>query len=299
MTDTKPSDTKMSGGQAAPKEGDASLAENKDAVPMKNLSTDTDAAVPNTTKPSASTRPENTAKTTTDGADDSIEPSNKGKEKELAAQSVAQSQDDSLAIGPSVDDVQPVSVSPTDGLVCNITLLLTTGARHPYKLDEKYLTKRNVNVPGLTEAGKKDPFSISVYTLKELILREWRDEWDPKPASPSSIRLIHFGKLLDDKDQLRRKQPHGIHDSIRFPLADISCRVPLQRRGGKRRPHDGPPRRHRRGGRAQGRQQVYHGRRSQPGRRQRMLCNLMNVQTRWFSFSFLSAFFTSLQRSVP
>jgi hypothetical protein len=55
----------------------------------------------------------------------------------------------------------------------------------------------------VTESGKKDPFSISIYKLKELILREWRDEWDGKPASPSSIRLIFFGKMLDDKEQLK------------------------------------------------------------------------------------------------
>jgi hypothetical protein len=58
-------------------------------------------------------------------------------------------------------------------------------------------------VPDVTEAGRKDPFSISVYTLKELILREWRDEWEAKPSSPSSIRLIFFGRLLDDKVALR------------------------------------------------------------------------------------------------
>ncbi|KAK2730279.1 hypothetical protein CKAH01_09665 [Colletotrichum kahawae] len=210
MSDTKPSDTaNMTGGQAPPKDGDASLAQPKDAVPMTNLpqTSSTDDAAANTTKAAAaSSHPEPTTATGADAADDSIEPSAKGKGKESGntTQPAAQSQDDSLAIGPSVDDVQPVSVSPADGPVCNITLLLTTGARHPYKLDEKYLTKRNVNVPGLTEAGKKDPFSISVYTLKELILREWRDEWDAKPASPSSIRLIHFGKLLDDKDQLKQ-----------------------------------------------------------------------------------------------
>lgn len=84
-----------------------------------------------------------------------------------------------------------------------ITLLLTSGARHPYKIDERYLTKRNVNVPGATQAGRKDPYSISVYTLKELILREWRDEWEVQPSSPSSIRLIYFGRLLDDKTPLK------------------------------------------------------------------------------------------------
>lgn len=49
-----------------------------------------------------------------------------------------------------------------------ITLLLTTGARHPFTIDGKYLRKRSVNVESY------DPFAMSVYTLKELIWREWR-----------------------------------------------------------------------------------------------------------------------------
>lgn len=48
-------------------------------------------------------------------------------------------------------------------------LLLTTGARHPYKIDGKYLKKRNV------EVEEMDPYNISVYTLKELIWRDWRE----------------------------------------------------------------------------------------------------------------------------
>jgi hypothetical protein len=116
---------------------------------------------------------------------------------------------DSVAIGPSTDAALAPSASAinTANPVCIITLLLTSGARHPYKLDEKYLAKRNVVVPGVTENGKKDPFSISVYTLKELILREWREEWEAQPSSPSSIRLIHFGRLLDDKTPLKGTNP--------------------------------------------------------------------------------------------
>ncbi|RAH39604.1 uncharacterized protein BO95DRAFT_47487 [Aspergillus brunneoviolaceus CBS 621.78] len=77
-----------------------------------------------------------------------------------------------------------------------ITLLLITGSRHPFKIDAKYLKKQQVNVENL------DPFAMSVYTLKELIWREWRQEWETRPSSPSSIRLISFGKLLDDKSPL-------------------------------------------------------------------------------------------------
>jgi hypothetical protein len=112
---------------------------------------------------------------------------------------------DTEAIGPSIENNPTPIVAHDAGPVLVITLLLTSGARHPYKIDEKYLTKRNVTVPGVTENGKKDPFSISVYTLKELILREWREEWEAQPSSPSSIRLIFFGRLLDDKTPLKGK----------------------------------------------------------------------------------------------
>ncbi|KAI9736462.1 MAG: hypothetical protein M1818_006196 [Claussenomyces sp. TS43310] len=127
---------------------------------------------------------------------------------------------DSIAIGPETDAaLSPPAVSSTTP-ACVITLLLTSGARHPYKLDERYLSKRNVDIPGLTENGKKDPFSISVYTLKELILREWRDEWETQPSSPSSIRLIHFGRLLDDKTPLKdckfnADSPNVVHMTVK------------------------------------------------------------------------------------
>jgi hypothetical protein len=72
------------------------------------------------------------------------------------------------AIGPSTD-TPAVKPDNSNGPVVIITLLLITGARHPYKIDERYLKKRNVNVEDM------DPYNISVYTLKELIWRDWRE----------------------------------------------------------------------------------------------------------------------------
>jgi hypothetical protein len=143
----------------------------------------------------------------------------KGKEKETAPPPPTK-QDSNLGIGPAVDDIREISGGSSDGPVCTITLLLTSGSRHPYKIDAKYLSRRNVDIPDQTENGLPDPFSISIYTLKELILREWRSDWEAKPTSPSSIRLIHFGKLLDDKEQLKKYQlstesPNVVHMSIR------------------------------------------------------------------------------------
>jgi len=150
--------------------------------------------------------------------------STKGKDKDEPPLAPAEKarEGDSLSIGPSDLPPPAITSSNADTPVCAITLLLPTGARHPYKIDEKYLSKRNVDVPDLTESGGRDPFSISVYKLKELILREWREEWEGKPASPSSIRLIHFGKLLDDKEQLKKYQfsqdsPNVVHMSVRPP----------------------------------------------------------------------------------
>ena len=74
------------------------------------------------------------------------------------------------AIGPSSDKPTPTSKeSEIWGPVLMITLLLTNGARHPYKIDGKYLKKRNVSV------DDNNPINMSTYTLKELIWREWRD----------------------------------------------------------------------------------------------------------------------------
>lgn len=110
---------------------------------------------------------------------------------------------------PAQGDDQDLTIDPAEppagDLAVDIMLLLTSGARHPFRIDEKYLTKRNVTVTGKTEDGRMDPFSITVYTLKELILRDWRREWDQPPREPSAIRLIHFGKLLEDRNQLSRK----------------------------------------------------------------------------------------------
>ncbi|KAH8681642.1 hypothetical protein BX600DRAFT_505304 [Xylariales sp. PMI_506] len=109
------------------------------------------------------------------------------------------------AIGPAADNNATTKLSGAGEKELTVDMMLInsfTGNRHPYRINEKYLRKRNVNVTGVTEDGKMDPFSITVYTLKELILREWRKDWDIAPREPSSIRLIKMGKMLDDKQTL-------------------------------------------------------------------------------------------------
>ncbi|POR35919.1 Uncharacterized protein TPAR_03881 [Tolypocladium paradoxum] len=224
----------MSGGNTTSPD-DARLEQPRDAVPMETMPRST-ATQGDSTKATdgaggnqdAAEHPSQSAGLPADPepparAQSDAPASLKGKEKEddAPAPPSKERSDSILAIGPAQDDIRALAPSGTDsGPVCNITLLLTSGSRHPYKLDAKYLTRRNVAVPEEAESGHPDPFSISVYTLKELILREWRNDWEAKPASPSSIRLIHFGKLLDDKEPLKKYQfsienPNVIHMSIR------------------------------------------------------------------------------------
>ncbi|KAJ4354478.1 uncharacterized protein N0V89_006215 [Didymosphaeria variabile] len=132
------------------------------------------------------------------------------------------------AIGPSTD-TPAANPDSSNGPVVVIMLLLTTGARHPYKIDERYLKKRNVTVDDM------DPYNVSVYTLKELIWRDWREEWEPRPTSPSSIRLIHFGRMLDDKSPL--KAPNVVHMTVK-PQEIVDEEDAKTGKGGKARDGD-------------------------------------------------------------
>jgi len=204
------------------------LLQPTDAVAMTDVTNKDVAPAQETTEsgPSIAATAQNpetlSTEVTTAAAETAAERSPKGKAKEeLPVPTDKQKEDDSLSI--ELSDPQADAAANQEPLICTITLLLPTGARHPYKIDEKYLAKRSVEIPDVTESGRKDPFSISVYKLKELILREWRDEWDGKPASPSSIRLIFFGKLLDDKEQLKSmlSLTHSL-TLARFPLGCIT-----------------------------------------------------------------------------
>lgn len=156
-------------------------------------------------QPGAEEEPSNNTDSTPPRLAGSTSDKGKGPEEGPAPPAKNDDQQQDTAIGEASDEVSKAgpSAAKDEGLpVCVITLLVPSGKKHPYKLDEKYLTKRNVNIPGTTASGHKDPLSISAYTLKELILREWRDDWEPPPPSPTSIRLIHFGHLLEDKKSL-------------------------------------------------------------------------------------------------
>lgn len=106
---------------------------------------------------------------------------------------------------------QPVEAapSPTTAEASSVLLIQllpqVTAKQVPFNIDERFLTKRGVDVPSKTDAGKADPYSISAYTLKELILRSWKEEWGARPTNPTNIRLIFYGRMLDDKSTLTGK----------------------------------------------------------------------------------------------
>ncbi|KAI9729287.1 MAG: hypothetical protein M1834_006958 [Cirrosporium novae-zelandiae] len=103
------------------------------------------------------------------------------------------------AIQPHQDDGKPTeeTTAHEPGPSLTITLLRPNGNRHAFPLNERYLKRREINVP------ENDPYNMTIWTLKEAIWREWRDDWEARPATPTLIRLIQFGKFLEDKTVLR------------------------------------------------------------------------------------------------
>ena len=86
-------------------------------------------------------------------------------------------------------------------------MLLTPGSHTPYYID---LSSREIGMPYGMVHGPCDPFSITVFALKELILRTWEAEWGDKPPNPDKLSLVHFGELLDDREQLTGNRYSGI-----------------------------------------------------------------------------------------
>lgn len=174
--------------------------------------------LPSSFAPTDPPKPENTPN---ESPMDTAQPTTNGEQTAAASEPTDQDEShiesgDQKDVSPAVEKMSEssdVKEMEDSGPSLVITLLLITGARHPFKIDGKYLRKRSVNV------DNHDPFAMSVYTLKELIWREWRSgkiylareptaltltfiDWETRPASPSSIRLISFGKLLEDKSPL-------------------------------------------------------------------------------------------------
>ena len=85
------------------------------------------------------------------------------------------------AIGPATDRPTRIRSTSESGPQLIIILLLhSTHTRHPYLINEKYLKRRNVNV------ADNDPVNMTVYTLKELIWRDWREGRTAPPLEQGS-----------------------------------------------------------------------------------------------------------------
>ncbi|KAK9359199.1 hypothetical protein V1504DRAFT_458708 [Lipomyces starkeyi] len=117
-----------------------------------------------------------------------------------------------LTAGDSIDDEddddKSIIVSPL-----TVTLLLISGLRASITIDREYMKGHSL--------GLREPESLTVLTLKECIWKDWKEEWGGRPGGTEYIRLIHFGRLLDDKDSLgasqlsRTNMYNVLHMSIR------------------------------------------------------------------------------------
>ena len=132
------------------------LAPSGDAAVANHPASGGESAAPVTATTSTTTIPANDTNTVAQ-SQKLRSPSMETEEPKTGAEIPSDQSDD--ALGKEAEDAGPT---------LHITLLLTTGSRHPFTIDGRYLRKRSVNVEN------HDPFAISVYTLKELIWREWR-----------------------------------------------------------------------------------------------------------------------------
>ncbi|KAL9058086.1 MAG: hypothetical protein Q9162_001948 [Coniocarpon cinnabarinum] len=134
---------------------------------------------------------------------------------------------DRPAIGPATSQSHlPTTLASQDPSepALQLIILLVSGARHPFTISESFLQKRGIS--SAKASSKKgsttlDPYGISGYTLKELIWRDWRDDWETRPSSPGGIRLISLGRLVDDNKPLSGKS------TLRAPATNLMrfCRA--------------------------------------------------------------------------
>jgi len=63
--------------------------------------------------------------------------------------------------------------------------------------------ERHLVKSGTGKEMLRDPFDMSVWQLKECIWKDWKEDWDQRPASALFIKLIQFGAYLNDSNPLR------------------------------------------------------------------------------------------------
>ncbi len=76
-----------------------------------------------------------------------------------------QEEDGEIGIGEAAPHGPAIFIIANITILTNITLLLLTGARHPYRIDDRYLGKRSVDVP---EDGKAETTaSTGAFALRD------------------------------------------------------------------------------------------------------------------------------------
>lgn len=81
-------------------------------------------------------------------------------------------------------------------------------------------TKRSAPIPSdvirldvLLTSGQRKFFDFapttSIYDVRETIFRDWPEDWPPRPASSSAIRILHLGHILDEKAVLSGSSTPG------------------------------------------------------------------------------------------
>lgn len=98
-----------------------------------------------------------------------------------------------------ISETDPVSSPsvPVASVPIHITLLLVSGLRVPLTVDTDFISSH--------ELPSDPPHSLLIGSVKSALFTDWKEEWGIAPVSPTNIRFIHYGKVLDDSQTLQGK----------------------------------------------------------------------------------------------
>ncbi|CAN6675068.1 hypothetical protein TRVA0_083S00210 [Trichomonascus vanleenenianus] len=104
-----------------------------------------------------------------------------------------------VAQGSAIDKIED-SASGVE-----VTLMLISGQRNKFTIPPQ---------------DEKTQSNITIEHFRNALFQSWKDAWGNSPSTPANIRLIHFGKVLEDAQTLEEcgiTSPHPtvVHVSVK------------------------------------------------------------------------------------
>jgi hypothetical protein len=77
----------------------------------------------------------------------------------------------------------------------SISLIIVSGERYVVRIETEHLPRHDTK--------DLDAFDIPAESLKAILWSRWQRDWGLRPPDPSRIKLVHFGRTINDSTVLR------------------------------------------------------------------------------------------------